>query len=84
MSTDLYWRPAPRVIPPGNELPHALKRTLAKRLWGHDGSLNGDAVEVDKAFIPYLEGLADAEVAGARELINAIHEHGDVELFIRG
>lgn len=38
--------------------------------------------ELDKRFIPYLEGLADGGVAGAQELIDAIRKHGSIEIWI--
>lgn len=84
MSTSLYWRPAPKDLPPENYLPFALKHALAKRIWGHDGSLYGDEVLVGKEFLPYLEGLADGHVEGATELIDAIREHETVLLWITG
>jgi hypothetical protein len=86
MSSSLYWRPAPKKVPAAQSLPYGLKSVIARRLWDHDGSLNGDPVEVDHAFLPYLRGVADAgngDVAeGARELIGLIEEHGEVELWI--
>jgi len=84
MSSSLYWRPVPRDIPPAEELPYQLKKALSVRLWGHDGSLYGDKVELNKAtpIIPYLEGLADAGVEGAEELIRAINIHDAVVVWI--
>lgn len=84
MSTSLYWRPAPKNLPPENYLPPALKHAIAKRIWEHDGSVHGDEIEVNKAFLPYLEGLADGHVEGAGELISAIREHETVLLWIAG
>ncbi len=86
MTTSLCWRPVPKNPPPTKRLPSSLKLTIARHLWDHDGSLTGDPVEVDAAFIPYLQGVADGgsgEIAeGARELIQIIREHGEVELWI--
>lgn len=82
MSTDLYWRPAPKDVPSGEDLPYALKKALARRLWGHDGSLRGGHIEVGKEIVPYLEGLADGGVEGAAQLINLIRAHDVVELWI--
>lgn len=86
MSFGLYWRPAPKEVPPAHDLPVDLKYVLARRLWGHDGTLRGEAV-LTGTIIPYLEGIADARgnsdaAEGARELIKAIKEHGAVELWI--
>ena len=59
MSTNLYFRPVPKEIPPARDI-GALKRRLGKRLWGHDGTLHGDTLIVGKELLPYLEGLKDA------------------------
>ncbi len=86
MSTNLYMRPVPREQPPAEELPFGLKKAISQRLWGHDGSLYGDEVEVGPSMVPYLEGLADGgsgEIsAGATELLAAIRTHGAVTLWI--
>lgn len=82
MSTDLHWMPAPKDQPPPEILGSALKRCLARRLWGHDGSLRGETVEVHESLLPYLEGLVDGKVDGAAELVAAIREHGAVLLWI--
>jgi len=85
MSTSLYWTPAPGDVPPAEELPFELKKAIAQRLWGHDGSLWGEKVELSRAnaaIIPYLEGLADAGVDGAAELIRAINTHDAVLVWV--
>jgi len=84
MSTSLYWTPAPRDVPPAEGLPYELKKAIAQRLWGHDGSVYGEKVELSRAtaIIPYLEGLADAGVDGAAELIRAINTHDSVLVWI--
>lgn len=84
MSSTLYWRPAPKDVPAPRDLPTGLKWALARRLWGHDGSLNGDEIELDEAIVPYLEGLADGGVEGAADLIAALRAHGTVLLWIAG
>lgn len=83
MSTSMYWRPVPKEPRPA-ELPYDLKRAIAQRLWGHDGSLWGEATEIDRSILPYLEGLRDAGVDGAAELIAAIQQHDKVEVWIAG
>lgn len=82
MSTSLYWRPAPKEVPPARVLPYELKKAIAQRMFGHDGSLCSDEIEVGTESLPYLEGLADGRVEGAAELIGAIHLHGSVLLRI--
>lgn len=82
MSTTLYWRPAPKNRPEPEDLPQELKTRLARRYWGHDGSLRSEALEFSRTDIPYLEGLADGGVAGASELATAIEQHGCIEVWI--
>lgn len=82
MSSTLYWRPAPKDVPPAESLPFELKKAIARRFWDHDGSLHGEEIEVDTEGVPYLEGLSDAGVDGADELLQAIREHGRVLLWI--
>lgn len=84
MSTSLYWRPAPKDVPPADTLPSELKKALARRYWDHDGSMWADEREFDSADVPYLEGLRDAGLDGAAELIAAIKKHGRVEVWIAG
>lgn len=81
MSSRMYWRPA-QVDPPRNDLPYALKHAIARRFWGHDGSLYGEEIMFDKAMLGYLEGLADAKVDGASDLVAAIKTHGVVSVWI--
>ena len=78
MSTTLYWRPVPKEHPPLEDLSSVLKYMLARRYWGHDGSLYGEEVEIGKEEIPYLQGLNDCGVEDADRLIAAIHDHGRV------
>jgi hypothetical protein len=78
MSTNLYWRP----ISAGQQLPGQLKPFLAKRLWNSDGSISQEDIVVDSELIPYLEGLADAGVEGAHQLIGAIQRHRNVYISI--
>lgn len=82
MSNDLYWRPAPKDLPPARSLPHGLKARLARRLWGEDSPALGSTMDVDQHELPYLEGLADGGVDGAADLVDAIREHGTIQLWI--
>lgn len=84
MSSNLYWRPVP-VPPREGDLPFALKKVLARKLWDHDGSLSSDPAELDRddpALVGYLQGLRDAAVEGADVLLAAVQEHGRVEVWI--
>lgn len=69
MSSTLYWAP----IPDGKYLPDELKRILSK------------AFSLPRVFtfsdIPYLEGLRDAEIKGASELIDHIRKYEEVKVW---
>lgn len=78
----MYWRPAPKDEPPAEELSWALKKAIAQRLWGHDGSLYGDEITVDSHILSYLDGLIDAGMSDASELRDAIVKHGRVVIWI--
>ncbi|MFG2001707.1 hypothetical protein ACGFNU_21405 [Spirillospora sp. NPDC048911] len=81
MSFSMFWRPAPKDIPPGQWLDDDLKYKLGQRLWESGTSKNGPE-QVGAELVPYLEGLADGGVVGAKELIEAIREHERVEIWI--
>lgn len=72
MSTNLYWKPA---IKTGEGLSDQLKFALRKRYGWPVSAI------CDENSIAYLQGLADADVRGAAELIAAIEKHGEVEIF---
>jgi hypothetical protein len=77
----MHWRPSqPRPLSEG--LAYELKRVMARRYWGHDGSLNGEEIEFDEETIPYLYGLIDAGIDGAEELRAAIVKHKRVVVWI--
>lgn len=71
MSASLYWEPAARQR--SKPLPDALKFALRKRY-------NGEAV-LDRHDVPYLEGLRDADVEGAQDLIDLIEKHDAVRIW---
>lgn len=79
MSSTLMWRPATPIE--GSSLPFELKRTLSRKLWDTDGSIGGGDAMMTVSDIPYLEGLRDAGVRGAAELIGIIEQHGAVLLW---
>jgi hypothetical protein len=77
MSQSLYWKP----IKPQrhSSLPSQLKFILQKR---YDGLETGESIILGEAVQPYLEGLADAGIEGAKELIAAIKRHEQVEIWV--
>ncbi len=83
VTTTMYWRPAPKDVPPGHGLPDSLKRIIADRLWNHDGTLHAETAQLGtQSDLAYLEGLRDAGVDGADELLSAIRNHGLIEVWI--
>lgn len=80
MSKNLYWKP---VLPNKKyDLPDMLRYVIAKKIWGNDGTLTSEGIELDSSIVLYLEGLRDAGVAGAEELIEAINKYEKVEIWI--
>lgn len=70
---NLYWLP---VSPKrGKGLPDKLKFVLRERFE------YPVRVEFDEHTIGYLQGLHDAGVEGAEELIEAIEKHGRIQVF---
>jgi len=73
VSSNLYWLP---VVPEeGNALDIQLKFTLRKRFH------TPVAVNFRRVDIPYLTGLADAGIDGAKELIEAIEKHSIIKVY---
>lgn len=72
MSTNLYWKP---VVKDYSDLPLDLKWALQKR---YGGFVKAVMTEED---ISYLKGLDDAGTKGAKALIKAIRDFGEVEVF---
>lgn len=81
VSSEMYYRPVPQP-PRAKTLPDQLKRILSRRFWDHDGSLNGSNIQLTENNIAYLNGLEDAGIEGARELINCIEDNKVVEIWI--
>jgi hypothetical protein len=69
MSAHLMWEPTDR---PRKRLPDALKYALERSPAGRDTRHFGEDS------LSYLEGLRDAGVEGAQELIDAIENYGDI------
>ena len=80
MSSTLMWKPNERE---GSALSYDLKIILSRKVWGTDGSTGGDYVVIGSEYIGYLDGLDDAGVKGASELLKAIKEHGEVVIWHR-
>lgn len=79
MSSTLMWRPATPLE--GAALSYELKKTLSRKLWDTDGSCGGGEALLGIRDIPYVEGLRDAGVKGAAELIDLLNEHGAIILW---
>lgn len=72
MGCQLYWRPIGDGKPVGGSV---LRDTVREEF--------GDEPMLDRGALPFLRGLLAARVDGARELIDAIAQHGDIQLFLR-
>ena len=59
-----------------NGLPHQLTCVLRNKF----GINCADIAMLNQSHIPWVEGLRDAGVEGAQELIDALVEHGEVEI----
>jgi hypothetical protein len=74
MSGTLMWESTERK---SKSLPYALRRVLQKNLL-----CDASRVTLSKLDIPYLEGLEDADIDGAGELIEAIENHNEVDIWV--
>lgn len=72
MSASLLWSP----VSDGKTLPDALRFALEKRHPQWSGELEYGARD-----LPYLQGLRDAGVDGAQDLIDIIEKHDQVRLW---
>lgn len=83
MSRSLYWRPLPKK-PDGNDLPDALMFAIDDRLkgnWGGDGLAIGEKEVIGIEWLGWLDGLAYANVDGAKELAELVRTYGEVEVW---
>ena len=85
MSTSLYWSRVP--VEPDEHSLYSLKWTLAKKIWGADGSCGQSTRVVGKELIPFLEGIVEGNGSGdmgrdAKKLIEAVRQYGKVQLCI--
>lgn len=80
MSTAMMWRPVrPQA---GEELDYRLKKAVARRWFGHDGSLAAGPVTLRQSDLPYLQGLADAGIPDAQTLMQAVGKFEAVEVWL--
>lgn len=87
MSTGLYWRPIP--IEPKEHSLGWLKHDLHAEVWGTDGndaSCGHGPTKVGRELLPFLRGViaggSEDKAHSAQMLIEAIEEHGEVEILI--
>ena len=70
MSCSLYWKP----LGNGHQVGDTALRNAIERRYG-------SRVRLDDRAMDYLQGLADAGIDGATELIKAIEKHGEIEIY---
>lgn len=70
MSGSLYWKPVSR---DGYCLSNRLRDVFEK----------SGKTKLNHEDYSYIEGLLDAGIEGAEDLLSAINEHGEIELDIR-
>jgi hypothetical protein len=73
MSVPLMWKP----INEKKQIGYNLRRALMKKLWPKDDFLT--PVHVDRSWIGYFHGLADAGLPEAQELIDALAVYEKIE-----
>ena len=73
MSQNLYYSPPAKRI----SLPDALKYAIRDRRFS-----SSEPTSVDASDIQYFEGLADAGIDGAREVIEAIEKYNSITLYL--
>jgi hypothetical protein len=86
MSSELHWRPVPPP-PPDNWLPSGLKLKIRDHLWSGEEYRSDRPFRIssmDRHIMGFLRGLAACNEEGADTLINAIDEHGEIEIWIEG
>ena len=71
MSSNLVWQPVKANY---KNLPDELKFAMRKRFDGHVKTT------MDESDAGYLQGLRDAGVKGAQELLDAIAKYGEIEV----
>ncbi len=76
MSTNLMW--VPSVPPNGNSLPDALKFALREI---YQYPVDVDFTEQEPRSMGVLDGLVAMKVAGAKQLRDAVEQHGIVRVW---
>jgi hypothetical protein len=80
MSRSLYWRLIPKTPEP-MDVPADVVDALRSRYWEDDwGRPRHEPTDLDKRDVSWLEGLRDAGLEGANELIIAIFDHDTIRL----
>jgi hypothetical protein len=81
VSSSLYWRPVPK-DPPPYDVPEDLENVLRRRYWEDwpNTAPRSEAREMGQGDIGWLEGLRDAGLESANDLLAAIREHGTIRL----
>lgn len=82
MNRKLRWEP---VHQEEFTLPDELKKAIVKHYWGSDGSDRDNLttrVHIGEDDIPYFEGLADAGVASAVDVLDILRSHKEIYLHI--
>ena len=83
MSANMFWEPARRKA---NYLPDGIRRAVALKWFGHDGSLGSDRITINSRSISFLEGIIaggnDEARSGAQALIEAIDKYDEIEIWI--
>ena len=74
MSMNLYWEPVDR---DAHDLDDKLKYALRNRYGGTVDTI------MNESDVRYLEGLLDAGIKDAQDIIDAIEKHGRVRVFER-
>jgi len=79
MSSTLVWKP---IESPSGYFENQLKRAIGSYRFGGDGSCWDGSVIVDNGDVKFLKGLLHAGIKEAEELIDLIHTHEQVELYL--
>lgn len=79
MSLSLNWYEPPARPTSIDGCRHPLKGILAERYLGNDGSLYGEFM-LGREDLSYIQGLADADVENAQELLAALLQYGSLLL----
>lgn len=79
MSTRLHWVPITKLKNPVKESGPSLKNALRDEF-----GVSGCARVLGCEAMPFMRGLVAAGVPGAHELLEAISEHGEIEVWEEG